>query len=191
MRLYIDTVSAANLTKKDFERLIDAGHILVFTNTVIDIPAMQQHPGFLEEMIMDGQAVIEIWSQPAQMVSKPFFWSSCGVETAPAECLEDAVVGLPNGEDILVVAELMDLWGLERGQWEEGEYSKPAPLSAEIATALNLDASTATRTAVLAAAKAAGRMDLFDQYNVGYCRGLAVQHMCQGILNSDGTVTEL
>ena len=105
--------------------------------------------------------------------------------------LKDAVEDLPNGADILDVADLVEAYGIEKGKWPMGKWVPPTPLSADIAKQLGLDASTATRTDVLNAAKKADLMKVFDAYNIGYNRGLALQHNCEGIINSDGSVTPL
>ena len=111
--------------------------------------------------------------------------------TTPAATLEDAIEDLPNAADILDVADLVDIYGIPKGEWTTGPWTPPAPLSHEAANKLGLNAETATRTDVLEAAKKSDMMNVFDEYNVGYNRGLATQHCCSGIINSDGTVTEI
>ena len=191
-RVWLDTLTANNgLTKEHLEHIIANGMTVVTANTAIDVALFQENQHWFEKMLIHQHIIIEIWHMPDEMVSKPFYWSSCSQETAAAETLFDAVEDLPNGADILDVADLVEAYGIEKGKWPMGKWVPPTPLSADIAKQLGLDASMATRTDVLNAAKKANLMKVFDAYNIGYNRGLALQHNCEGIINSDGSVTPL
>lgn len=191
-RAWLDSLAAnSGLTQEMLERLIRYGYIIVTANAAIDIGIFQKNQGWFENCLRSGKIVIENWLTPDEMVRKPFFWSSCSQSTSPAVTLEDAVKDLPNAADILDVTELVKTYGIPKDQWPKGPWSPPAPLSAEVASKLGLDPATATRTDVLAAAKASHMMNAFDDYNVGYNRGLATQHRCNFIINSNGSVTEI
>jgi hypothetical protein len=190
-RIWLDTVVASMLSKEDFEQVIYNGDTLIIANTVIDVKVFQDNIDWFESRLQDSSIIIEIWNTPNEMVQKHFFWSSCQLATESADDLETAVQSLPNGEAILKVAILVDYYGIPKGSWKMGAWAPPAPLSAEIAEALEIDPATVNRSDVMTAAQRKGRMDLFDEYNVGYNKGLAKQHMCDAILNSDGTYTNI
>ena len=193
-RVFLDTVTLALLAEPIavLKNLINDGHQLVIPNTVLDVKCFQENPQWVMGVLESKDLVIQIFMAPAQMVSKPFFWSSCGQETQAADSFEEAIKDLPNKNDILAVKELMDKYGIPKGEWEMGQWAPAEPLWEEARVTLGLDeADSKNRTAVLEACRKADRMDIFDVYNVGYNKGLACQHMCQFILNSDGTLAEI
>ena len=124
------------------------------------------------------------------MVSKPFYWSSCGIETPACKSFEEAAFMLPNSQEILSLADIITLKGIPRGKWAMGAYKPPVPLTEEFAAILGVSVSD-TRTKILDAAKTKNRMDIFNLYNASYNYGLATQHTCDFILNTDGTLTDV
>lgn len=189
-RIWLDTVVLTFVSKETLEALINTGHTLVIANTAIDVAVFQENINWFEKQLATNHVVIEIWNTPDEMTTKTFYWSSCSQLTSPAESLEEAVKNLPNAENILSVAKLVNTYGIPKGSWPMGQWAAPLPLSADIAQQLHLNEG-ATRTDVLAAAQKLSRMDLFDKFNMGYVAGLAKQHTCTAILNSDGTITEI
>lgn len=189
MRIWLDTVTLAEMEEPIdvLQRLIQNQNMLVIANTILDVKAFQESIDWVEEMLKNGHMSIEIWSTPDEMVAKPFFWSSAGIETSAANSLEEAISNLPNKVKIMALKELLDEYGIQKADWPKGQWAPPEPISEEIKEVLGLNELT-TRTEILHACKKAHRMDLFDSYNVGYNRGLASQHTCGGILNSNGTV---
>ena len=148
-----------------------------------------------------------------EMVSKPFFWTSFNVETSPCTSWEavyeqlDADYYLKRDTDIFSedhskyyqfhldnwmhvdkIASLVIEYGLAKGSWPMGKWSKPIPISKNDAKALRVS-KNATRTDILKAAKINGKWNHYSVYNAGYCKGLAMQHCCQAILNATGSIT--
>lgn len=189
-RVYVDSIVANQLTMADFIKLTNEGYTLVTTNTVCDIKPFQDKVDAFREMVEAGVLVIERWLEPNQMTKKNFYWSSCGIETMPNQTFANAISILPNKNQIMALVGIMQVYGLAKGEWPQGEWSPPAPMDAEMAEILGLHID-ATRTEVLSAAKAIGRKDLFDRFNLSYSRGIALQHKCKYLLNSDGSVTKL
>lgn len=191
-RVFLDTVTLANIAdaKDAMDRLIQQGYTLVIPNTAVDVKAFQDNTEWLHKQLETGTIVIQLWMTPDEMVSKAFTWSSCGETTQPSACLEDAIENLPNWEGILQVAALMERYGLSKEEWNPGQWSKPEPLGKEQQETLGVP-DGATRTEILAACKFTGHMEMFDEYNAGYNRGLATQHHCTLIMNTDGNVTAL
>ena len=191
-RIWLDTVVLASLTdaKGTLNKLIEDGHTLVIANTAIDVACFQENADWFEDQLKKGSIVIQIWLTPDQMVAKNFFWSSVQKETPAAESFAEAVVDLQNKDALLQIANLVNKYGIPKGDWPAGKWSAPEPLSKEVADGLVIS-EAATRTEVLLAAQKCDRMDLFDKYNVGYVRGLAIQHLCDVILKCDGTLAEV
>lgn len=191
-RIFLDSLTAnSGLTMENIVALISSGYDIVTANTFADMRPVQENLELAESLLVNGYIIIEIWDTPNNMVREKFFWSSCNHQTEAAETLEEAVKDLPNCGEIVAAAYLVEEYGIPKGKWPQGQWVPPAPLSEETAKQLGLDPTTATRTDVLIAAKAANLMNVFDAYNVEYCRGLSIQHHCVGIINSDGTVTFL
>ena len=191
-RVWLDSMTAnSGLQMSKIVALISLGYDIVTSNTFADMRPVQEHLELAESLLLRNDIIIEIWDMPTDMVQKKFFWSSCNRTSEPAETLEEAVKDLPNCGEIVAAAYLVEEYGIPKGKWPQCQWVPLAPLSAENAKQLGLDCATATRTDVLIAAKAANLMNVFDAYNVEYCRGLAAQHDCEGIVNSDGTVTFL
>lgn len=202
MKIFIDTTSAITLTIDRLDNLVAAGCKLCFTNTVVDIATIRKNPDWFEQQLKSGTAFVECWSSEAglspaaaldEMTSKAFYWSSFDITTAPAMCFEAVYAKLPKKDREAVdrIARLVIDYGLPKGSWPMGQWTKPTPISAEDAKALGVDPDTATRTEILAAARKTMQMDVYSRYNVGYCTGIARQHCCQGILNSNGTISVL
>ena len=191
-RTWLDTTTLAQMenAKEVLEKLIAEGNTLVIANTAVDVKLFQEDPDWLEDCLIRNQIVIEIWATPDEMVSKPFFWSSCNQESPVANSLKDAVKDLPNADAIMQIAELVMDYGIAKGDWPAGQWAPAEPITPATAKVLGLS-ENATRTEVLSAARAKNRMDLFDSYNVGYNKGIAMQHLCHNILNSDGSTTEI
>ena len=185
MKLWLDTTIATQLRKEQLDELFPY-HQIAVANTAVDIEIFQQNLEWFEEQLENGTIVVEMWNTLDEMTAKPFYWSSCGIETAASDSFEKAVMDLPNGADILDLADLIEYYGIPKGQWKQGPWSPPAPLNNEHAAILGVNPQTATRTDILAAAKAKNRMDIYDEYNIGYNRGLTKQHLCDGIILSNG-----
>lgn len=195
-RIWLDTVVLSEMHSA-FDALENAlaflpNTQLVIANTMLDVKAFQENPTWVKEMLQKGELVIEIWATPDEMTAKDFYWSSIGAETKAASSFEEAMKALPEAEAEAIknLVALLDEYGIPKGEWKAGAWSKPEPLSEEAQEALGLT-EAATRTEVLNACQEADRMDLFNEYNAGYNRGLATQHMCSAILNIDGSITEL
>lgn len=179
------------ISLEQLEKLIINGYTLVTANTAVDIKVFQQNYDWAEMMLNANRLVVEFWLTLDKMTAKPFYWSSLGVETPASNSFKEAVQYLENRDEIEDLADLIDYYGLPRGKWEEGPWSPPAPITDEDASILGVS-PTATRTEILAAAKALGTPEgwaAYSRYNAGYCKGLATQHMCDFILNADGTLT--
>ena len=189
MRIWIDTTTMALMDEERAQRVaqaaIDEGNFLVMANTACDVKLFQNQTDWFEEMLEQHKIIIEIWATPDQMVSKPFYWSSAGVQTAAAASLEEAVCDLHNATSIIDVAKLVEYYGIPRGAWACGTYAPPTPLNQLIADKLGVPV-TATRTEVLAAAKANNLLTEYDEYNVAYNTALARQHYCDAILTTTG-----
>lgn len=191
-RIWLDSLTAnSGLSTEVIDNLILNGYAIVTSNAAVDINIFQMNQDWLESNLEYGNIIIEIWHTPDEMVHKEFFWSSCSQMTSPAATLEDAIENLPNAADILDVADLVDIYGIPKGEWTAGPWAPPAPFSHEAASKLGLNAETATRTDVLAAAQNTNQMKLFDEFNAAYNAGLAMQHYCLGIINTDGSVTNI
>ena len=190
-RVWLDSLTANSLCVKQLAHIITNNWQIVTSTNAVDNLVFQRHLDWLEMNLTLGTVAIELWDLPNEMVQKPFFWSSCSKLTNPAETLEEAVKDLPNAGSIVAVAFLAEQYGLTKSTWTMGPWEEPAQLSQKTADLLGLDPATATRSDVLVACKESGSMCLFDEYNRGYCRGLAKQHGCQAIINSDGSLTLL
>lgn len=191
-RLWMDTTVAALMTQNQpdndrqlLQNLIDEGHTIVIANTAVDVGIFQSNPVWFEDMLDLGYIVIEIWDTPNDMTKKNFYWSSRSLTTQAADTFAEAIATLPDNEDIMKVAELVNKYGLPRGSWKCGTYAPPAPLQEDIAAKLGVPVS-ATRTEVLAAAMKTGELEAYDTYNVKYNTALARQHFCDAVITSDG-----
>lgn len=189
-RVWLDSLTSNNICVKQIGHLVAQGYTIVMANTIVDSTLWQRHPETLEDYLQNGCVIVEDWNLDT-MCSKQFFWSSCSMTTEPSETLDEAIAGLPNATAISKVSYLVRIYGIPRGRWSEGPWSPPEPINLTTVKTLGLSSTAADRTEVLLAAQKASRMDLFDEYNRGYCRGLATQHHCQGIINSNGTITFL
>lgn len=189
-RVWLDSLTSNNLCIKQIGHLVAQGYTIVMANTVVDSKLFQDNADLLEDYLQNGCIVIEDWNL-STMCSKQFFWSSSSMATEPAESLDEAIAGLPNANKIANLAYLVRIYGIPRGQWTQGPWTPPAPINLTTVKTLGLHSTAVTRTDVLVAAMASNRMDLFDEYNRGYCHGLATQHCCVGIINSNGTITFL
>lgn len=191
-RVFLDTMILAEMESPldKLTRLTGKGYILVIPNTVVDVRCFQEKPNWLRMQLKRGTLLIQKFMEADDMVRKAFMWSSCGETTQPAECFEDAIENLPNWEGIMQVKELMDKYALSKEEWKPGQWAAPEPLSEEHKAILGVP-DGATRTDILARCRATGHMDIFEQYNVGYNRGLATQHHCKYLLTITGDVTEL
>lgn len=191
-RVFMDTMVLAEMVNPiaKLNRLIKTGYTMVIPNTAVDVKCFQQNPEWLKDQLRDGNIVIQMWMSPDEMTRKKFMWSSCQRTTPPADCFETAIESLPNWDGILTVKELMEQYGLSKERWEPGQWAAPEPLTEEQQKILGLYGN-ATRTDILAACKDIGRPDLFDEYNAGYNRGLAMQHHCGYLLNIDGSLKDL
>ena len=187
-RILLDNIVSNNLCIKQIGQLVAQGYTIIMTNTAVDSKLWQKHLSVLEDYLQNGCVIIEDWNL-STMCSKQFFWSSCSITTEPGETLLEAIIGLPNAEAIMQLARLLSVYSIPKGLWTQGAWTPPEPITIQAAKQLGLPSTTVTRTDVLTAALASKRMDLFDEYNRGYCRGLATQHNCMGIINSNGTVT--
>lgn len=190
-RLYLDTMVAAELGSSLVavcDEHIANGCTVVIPNTVLDVRAFQENLEWFEGKLKDRKIVIQIFMTPDQMTQKRFLWSSSGMETPASSSFEEAITDLPNKDKILEIKKLMDKYGYPRGEWPngQGEWAKPEPLSAEAQEILNLPAD-ATRTEVLAICRQKNRMDLFNSFNQGYCKGLYKQHQCTGMITVEGS----
>ena len=202
MKIFIDTTIMKGVSIDMLNHLISVGFKLCFTNTVVDIGIIRDNPDWFESQLKAGTVFIECWSSepglsPAaaldEMTAKAFYWSSFDITTAPAMCFEAVYAKLPKAdrESLDRIARLVIDYGLPKGSWPMGQWTKPTPISAEDAEALGVDPNTATRTEILSAATKTGAWEAYSRYNAGYCSGLARQHCCQGILNANGTITVL
>lgn len=149
-----------------------------------------------------------------EMVSKPFFWTSFNLETKPCTSFEAVYDQLrpegysingpwgsesipskryrllvDNWQSVDKIASLVIEYGLGKGSWPMGKWSKPIPISRKTASALGVNHETATRTEIYQAVSKTGKWEEFSVYNAGYCRGIAQQHCCQAILNATGSIS--
>lgn len=191
-RVFLDTMALAEMVNPiaKLNRLIKDGYTLVIPNTAVDVECFQRNAEWLRDQLKEGNIVIQMWMSPDEMVKKPFTWSSCQLTTQPAECFETAIESLPNWEGIMMVKELMEQYGLSKEEWEPGQWAAPEPLAKEQQEILGAP-DCATRTDILAACQFTGHMEIFDEYNAGYNRGLATQHHCGYLLNIDGSLKDL
>lgn len=194
VRTWLDTAVLANI---DVEKvtprilsLINQGYQFVIANTIMDVKVFQQNFPWIEFALRKKYLLIEIWNTPDEMTSKEFHWSSCGITTPASGSFEEAIDGLPNKNEILAIKKLVEKFGIPKGKWEQGTYSAPKELSAQAAATLGIS-PTKNRTDVLLACKSQNRMDIFDEFNIGYVEGLAHQHMCGKMLLTDGSVREI
>ena len=191
-RFWVDTVVAKELGAElipALERIMADGYVAVVADTAIDIVAFQQNPAWVAEKATDGWLIVEaFYDSFDQMTAKYFVWSSAdGKTTEKADTFDEAIVSLPNADDIEILREVIDTIKVKKADWIEGRspWKAPGKLSPEAQAVLNL-AEGANRSNVLMAAKLADRMDLFNDFNAVYCEGLAKQHDCEYML----TVTE-
>ena len=199
--------------------IISAGNKLCFTNTVVDIKLIRDNPDWFKQQLKAGTIFIECWStqkiaSPAdtldEMVAKPFFWSSFNFETQPCTSFKDvpaqlsalahdfsssltisayAQYALENWEYVEKVANLVIKYGLPKGKWPMGKWLKPLPISEADAAELGVEPTIATRTEILKAASKTGKWEPYTRYNIGYCKGIASQHCCTGILTANGAIS--
>lgn len=187
MRIYCDTTVMPFLTKEQVENIISSGNILVFANTVIDVSLFRDNLVWFDELLHSGKVIVEFWNTLDEMVSKPFYWSSAQITTPAYNSFREAANHLPHTNAVNRLAELINRYGIPKGQWPMGSWAPPAPIDPADAAILGVDPATATRTDILMAAKSTNNMAVYDKYNIGYNKGLAQQHKCDAIIKSDGT----
>lgn len=189
-RIWLDTTVLEFISKEQLQALVEQGNTLVISNTAVDVKVFQDNPAWVEKLLIKGQLIIECWVSLDEMTAKPFFWSSRGIETPASSSFLDAVLKLPEHNSIVDIAALVDTYGIPRGSWKMGPYRSPAPIPLEDANHLGIEVTT-NRTLVLRAAKARNKMHIYDSFNRCYCSGLASQHCCSHMLNTDGSVTKV
>lgn len=193
-RIWLDTAVLANIDLAKmlprFWGIVRHGSQFVIANTILDVKAFQENIPLLEMALREKYIVIEIWNTPDEMTSKEFFWSSCQMTTPASASFIEAIASLPNKNEILAIKSLIEKYGIPKGKWEQGKYSGPKELSAEAATILGIEPTT-NRTKVLLACKDQDRMDIFDEFNLGYNAGIAHQHLCDKMLLTDGSIREI
>lgn len=190
--IWVDSLVVSQIPREVFDRIIAAGNTLVVSNTAVDIKAFQDNIGWLEEQLTAKKIRIELWiSDLDEMTYKRMYWGSCCQETPPSTSFEDAVISLPNAAGILDVSDLVLEFGIPFGSWlMESLDSLPFTIP-EDASILGVDIPSATRSEMYRACKKCNRMDIFKNYNKEYVHRLAIQHCCDAILNSDGSITYL
>lgn len=193
MRIWLDSLVANTMQepKDTLTRLMKEGHTIVVANTVADMRVFQMHIMWFEEMVCSKKIIIEVWNTPDEMVAKPFYWSSLMTETPASTSLRDAVSAFQKAPEIIEIANIIDLYGIKKGNWKMGPWAPPENLTEAAATELGIPKDTDNRTVILQTAKKVDKMDVFDAFNFGYNRGLATQHCCDAILNTDGSYTKL
>lgn len=184
----------------DLEKMFEGGYRAVATDVaMLDIKAFQDHPIWVSQQIKQGNIMIEAWyvknwqtEHPFDgITAKPFFWSSCQMETEAEGSFEYAVSRLPNYAEILQMAGIVLANAVPRDTWNVNRpYIPVGELPDELADQLGVP-KDANRSAVYEAAKRMKRMDLFDEANKTYCHGMAVQHGCKYMLATDGSVKEV
>ena len=190
--VWVDSFVVSKLQKEHFDRLTADGYTLVVSNTAIDIKAFQENIGWLEEQLSSEKIVIHLWVYDLdEMTFKPMYWSSCSQTTAPAKSFEDAVMELPNAAGILDVSDLIFEHGIPFGSWLKEDVNCFEFTISNDMLKLGINVHSNTRSDIYAICQKANRMDIFDTYNEEYVRRIAIQHCCDAILNSDGTITIL
>lgn len=194
-KVWIDTLVANKLGEQlipTLDKLLSEGYIGVMAEPAIDIGAFRENQGWLEDKLTEDQLVMEaFYDSFDEMMRKAFMWSSYGVTTEPAKTFEEATMTLPDSVELNTYRYLLEDYSIEREEWCDGRpaYQGPKKLSVEAQKILKLP-EDATRTEVLKAAEAMGKMELFEQFNMGYVEGLARQHDCAYVLSLNGA-TEL
>lgn len=190
-RVFIPTFPKDERTIADFI-MLSLNYTLVVGHTAFDIPAFSDNPEAFEEMVRNHSIIIENFLPIDAVTAKNFYWSSRDIETPACETFEAALEFLPNNEGIKAVAKIVTELGLGPDQWEKGPWLDFAPVSEKIIAELGIDPNSATRTAVLAAARAANKLELFSEYDrTAQVPALTSQHLCIGFADVDGSVTKL
>lgn len=198
-RIWLDTIVLENTDKAKALELIsslpkDGKCQFVIANTIVDVRVFLNNLSWVEEAIKRKHILIEVWLTPDEMTSKDFFWSVFQTTTPASGSFAEAIKHLhlpPSYEDrLLTLKGFVEEYGIPKGEWEQGTYSAPKELSPEAAAILGI-APTKNRTKVLLACKRQNRMDIFDDFNVGYNEGLAHQHLCNKMLLIDGSIREI
>ena len=190
--VWVDSLIASHMLKENFDRIIADGNTLVLSNTAVDIKTFQENIGGFEKHLVDEKILIDMWvSDFDEMTYKKMYWSSCSQETAPATSFEDAVLSLPNAAGILDVADLILEFGVPYGSLNMESLDSYPFTVPEDASILGIDVPSATRSDMYSACQKANRMDMFEAYNKEYVQRLAIQHCCDAVLNSDGSITNL
>lgn len=190
MRIWLDTMIVKDIVdpKDTLTRLTNGGHIIVTSNTALDVNIFQENLMWFEEQLCRGKIFIEIWNTPDEMVTKPFYWSSLMTETPTSTSLRDAVSSFKtSAAEIIEIAKLIELYGIKKGDWKMGPWAPPEKLTKVAATELGISEDTSNRSEILKVAKRTDKMDVFNTYNCSYNRGLASQHCCDAILEVDGS----
>ena len=185
MRIYCDRTTMPFFEKAKVEGLINAGNVLVFTTTAVDVSLLRDNLGWTEQMLKDGKIIIELWQTLDQMTAKPFYWSSAKLETPACNSFEKAIGYMLKSDAIRHLANLVNTYGIPKGNWKMGPWTPPVPITKKDADALGVNPETATRSDILAAAMKTGNLEPYTIFNAMYCYGLATQHCCDAILTPE------
>lgn len=190
-KVWIDTLVANKLGERlisILDQLFEEGYTGVMAETAIDIKSFRENQGWVEDKLAEDQLVMEaFYDSFDELTQKAFTWSSYGITTEPAKRFEVAVMSLPDSDELIDYRYLLEDYSIEREAWCDGRpaYQGPKKLSVEAQKILKLT-EDATRTEVLKAAETMKKMELFEQFNMGYVEGLARQHDCDYILSMNG-----
>ena len=146
--------------------------------------------------------IIEMWNTLDEMVAKPFYWSSLGIETVASPSFSTITYSLPPRfkAKIRELAKLINQYGIPKGSWPQAEFvSFEKPLSNKNARKLGIKPD-ATRTEIFKKLLKTPKsnikeyrdlLDIYEKYNMVYCMNLAKQHCCNCLLTPGGAIQEL
>lgn len=187
--------------KDEIDRYIEEDYQFVATETILDVPVFQNDWMWLDNRmspIADRRIVVELWNSVEDMVNKCFYWSSADCEAigkAKDVKLEEYIKDtLPdNWGGILEVLQTLKDFAIPRGQWKQGKAFSIKNARSDILKSLAFEHNDRflTRSEAFLRSQTYGMMDLFEEFNDWYVRGIAEQHNCGSFLNANCKIIRL
>lgn len=120
------TIASFNIEREENGEMLT----LVTDSTFLDIKVFQSMQPWAEQLLNNGTLIIEIWETPDEMVRRPFFWTSFGIQTPECESIEEAIKYLVqnNGGTVRAMARMVRQYGLPKGTWVQGPGPEPMRL---------------------------------------------------------------
>lgn len=177
---------------RSFKQAIDMGWTLVVNDTAVNMRVLLFNQDWFEEELKLGRVRIQkFYSSIDKMVEKPFHWGTFGIDTPACDSMEECLKNhfhIEEAKRVQGMCDLIERYGIGKENWKQ-DFT-PEPLADEYCDILGLSPK-ATRSQVLGNCKKMDRMDIFEEFDKGYVRGMARQHGCESYMEKNGELVSV